>query len=292
MAYNQWHCSIEGKWPGRLLQSPWLLVISVGNWYTAFRSKYLLRSELMHFDIFTLFPAMFEGPFSESILKRAQERDLLSIALHNIRDATTDKHHIVDDYPYGGGAGMVMKPEPIFTSIEAVYQGGPIILLTPQGRLFNQQIARELAQEQRISLLCGHYEGIDERVSQHLVTDELSIGDYVLTGGELAAMIIVDAVSRLLPGVLTEDSTEEESHSNNLLEYPQYTRPPEFRGWRIPDILLSGHHEQIARWRRKEALRKTRQRRPDLFTKLELSSKQDMKLLKELDEEEKSDPDQ
>ncbi len=246
----------------------------------------------MHFDIFTLFPAMFEGPFSESILKRAQERDLLSIALHNIRDATTDKHHIVDDYPYGGGAGMVMKPEPIFTSIEAVYQGGPIILLTPQGRLFNQQIARELAQEQRISLLCGHYEGIDERVSQHLVTDELSIGDYVLTGGELAAMIIVDAVSRLLPGVLTEDSTEEESHSNNLLEYPQYTRPPEFRGWRIPDILLSGHHEQIARWRRKEALRKTRQRRPDLFTKLELSSKQDMKLLKELDEEEKSDPDQ
>ncbi len=246
----------------------------------------------MHFDIFTLFPAMFEGPFSESILKRAQERDLLSIALHNIRDATTDKHHIVDDYPYGGGAGMVMKPEPIFTSIEAVYQGGPIILLTPQGRLFNQQIARELAQEQRISLLCGHYEGIDERVSQHLVTDELSIGDYVLTGGELAAMIIVDAVSRLLPGVLTDGSTEEESHSNNLLEYPQYTRPPEFRGWRIPDILLSGHHEQIARWRRKEALRKTRQRRPDLFTKLELSSKQDMKLLKELDEEEKSDPDQ
>lgn len=246
----------------------------------------------MHFDIFTLFPAMFEGPFSESILKRAQERDLLSIALHNIRDATTDKHHIVDDYPYGGGAGMVMKPEPIFTSIEAVYQGGPIILLTPQGRLFNQQIARELAQEQRISLLCGHYEGIDERVSQHLVTDELSIGDYVLTGGELAAMIIVDAVSRLLPGVLTDGSTEEESHSNNLLEYPQYTRPPEFRGWRIPDILLSGHHEQIAHWRRKEALRKTRQRRPDLFTKLELSSKQDMKLLKELDEEEKSDPDQ
>jgi tRNA (guanine37-N1)-methyltransferase len=246
----------------------------------------------MHFDIFTLFPAMFQGPFSESILKRAQERDLLSIALHNIRDATTDKHHIVDDYPYGGGAGMVMKAEPIFTSIEAVYQSGPIILLTPQGRLFNQQIARELAQEQRVSLLCGHYEGIDERVSQHLVTDELSIGDYVLTGGELAAMIVVDAVSRLLPGVLTEGSTEEESHSNNLLEYPQYTRPPEFRGWPIPDILLSGHHEQIARWRHKEALRKTRQRRPDLFAKLDLSSKQDVKLLKELDEEEKSGPDQ
>ncbi len=239
----------------------------------------------MHFDIFTLFPGMFQGPFSESILKRAQERGLLSVALHNIRDATTDKHHIVDDYPYGGGAGMVMKPEPIFASIEAVYQGGPIILMTPQGRTFNQQIARELAQEPRISLLCGHYEGIDERVCQHLVTDEISLGDYVLTGGELAAMIIVDAVSRLMPGVLAEGSAEDESHSNNLLEYPQYTRPPEFRGWRIPDMLLSGHHEQIARWRRKEALRKTRQRRPDLFAKLDLSSKQDMKLLKELDEE-------
>jgi tRNA (guanine37-N1)-methyltransferase len=242
----------------------------------------------MHFDIFTLFPAMFQGPFSESILKRAQERNMLSIALHNIRDATTDRHHIVDDYPYGGGVGMVMKPEPIFASLEAVYQGGPIILLTPQGRLFNQQIARELAQESRISLLCGHYEGVDERVSQHLVTDELSIGDYVLTGGELAAMIVVDAVSRLLPGVLAEGSADDESHSNNLLEYPQYTRPPEFRGWRIPDILLSGHHEMIARWRRKEALRKTRQRRPDLFAQLDLSSKQDVKILKELDEEERN----
>ncbi len=245
----------------------------------------------MHFDIFTLFPAMFQGPFSESILKRAQECGILSIALHNIRDATTDKHHIVDDYPYGGGVGMVMKPEPIFTSLEEVYQGGPIILLTPQGRLFNQQIARELAQEPRISLLCGHYEGVDERVNQHLVTDELSIGDYVLTGGELAAMIVVDAVSRLIPGVLTEGSVEEESHTNNMLEYPQYTRPPEFRGWRIPDILLSGHHDMVARWRRKEALRKTRQRRPDLFAKLDLSSKQDVKILKELDEEEKAGSD-
>jgi tRNA (guanine37-N1)-methyltransferase len=240
----------------------------------------------MHFDIFTLFPGMFQGPFSESMLKRAQERGLLSIALHNIRDATTDKHHIVDDYPYGGGVGMVMKPEPIFASIEAVYQGGPIILMTPQGRLFNQQVAHELAQEPRISLLCGHYEGIDERVCRQLVTDEISIGDYVLTGGELAAMIVVDAVSRLMPGVLTEGSAEDESHSNNLLEYPQYTRPPEFRGWRVPDVLLSGHHAQIARWQRKEALRKTRQRRPDLFARLDLSSKQDMKLLQELDTEE------
>lgn len=241
----------------------------------------------MHVDIFTLFPAMFQGPFTESILKRAQEKGLLSIALHNIRDATTDRHHVVDDYPYGGGAGMVMKPDPIFASVESIYQGGPIILMTPQGRVFNQQIAHELAQEPRLTLLCGHYEGIDERVIQHLVTDEISIGDYVLTGGELAAMIIVDAVSRLVPGVLTEGSTDDESHSANLLEYPQYTRPPEFRGWRIPDVLLSGHHEQIARWRRKEAIRKTRQRRPDLYAKLDLSSKQDMKILKELDEEER-----
>lgn len=228
---------------------------------------------------------MFQGPFTESILKRAQERGLLSIALHNIRDVTTDRHHIVDDYPYGGGAGMVMKPEPIFAAIEAVYQSGPIILLTPQGRLFNQHIAMELAAEPRLTLLCGHYEGIDERVRQHLVTDEISIGDYVLTGGELAAMIVVDAVSRLLPGVLAADSTQEESHTSGLLEYPQYTRPPEFRGWRVPDVLLSGHHEQIARWRRKEALRLTRQLRPDLFAKVDVSSKLDGKLLKELDEE-------
>jgi tRNA (guanine37-N1)-methyltransferase len=239
----------------------------------------------MHFDVFTLFPDMFQGPFTESILKRAQERGLLSIALHDIRDVATDKHHIVDDYPYGGGAGMVMKPEPIFAAIEAVYESGPIILLTPQGRLFNQQIARALAQEQRVTLLCGHYEGIDERVRQHLVTDEISIGDYVLTGGELAAMVVVDAVSRLIPGVLGADaSIQEESHSGNLLEYPHYTRPPEFRGWRVPDILLSGHHAQIARWRRKESLRRTRERRPDLFEKVELS-KLDEKLLRELDEE-------
>jgi tRNA (guanine37-N1)-methyltransferase len=239
----------------------------------------------MHFDIFTLFPTMFQGPFNESILKRAQTRGLLSIALHNIRDATTDKHHIVDDYPYGGGAGMVMKPEPIFAAVEAVHQTGPIIYLTPQGRLFNQQIAQQLAQESRITLLCGHYEGIDERVCQHLVTDEISIGDYVLTGGELAAMVLVDAVSRLLPGVLAEDSPLDESHSSHLLEYPQYTRPLDFRGWRVPDVLLSGHHENVARWRRKEALRRTRQRRPDLFAKLDLSSKLDKKILQELDKE-------
>ena len=240
----------------------------------------------MHFDIFTLFPDMFQGPFSESMLKRAQERGLLSIVLHNIRESTSDKHHIVDDYPYGGGAGMVMKPEPIFTAVEAAYQGGPIILLSPQGRLFNQQLARTLSQEARVTLICGHYEGIDERVREHLVTDEISIGDFVLTGGELAAMIIVDATSRLLPGVLGgEESTLEESHSGGMLEYPHYTRPPEFRGWRVPDVLLSGNHAEIARWRRKEAIRRTRIRRPDLYEKLDLSSKADVKLLRELDQD-------
>jgi tRNA (guanine37-N1)-methyltransferase len=240
----------------------------------------------MHFDIFTLFPEMFHSPFSESILKRAQEQGLLSIGLHDIRAVTTDKHHVVDDYPYGGGAGMVMKPEPIFTAVEAVYQSGPIILLTPQGRPFTQHIARELAQEERLTLICGHYEGVDERVRQHLVTDEISLGDYVLTGGELAAMIIVDATSRLLPGVLGgEESTIEESHSNGLLEYPHYTRPAEFRSWSVPDILLSGHHANIARWRRKESLRRTRARRPDLFAQQDLSSKQDQKILKELDDD-------
>lgn len=237
----------------------------------------------MHVDIFTLFPGMFQGPLTESILKRAQERGLLNVALHNIRDATTDRHHVVDDYPYGGGAGMVMKPEPVFASIEAVYQSGPIILLAPQGRLFTQQIARELSQEPRLTLLCGHYEGIDERVRQHLVTDEISIGDYVLTGGELAAMVIIDAVARLIPGVVTDESIQEESHASGLLEYPHYTRPPEFRGWRVPDILLSGHHEQVARWRRKQSLRLTRERRPDLYAKLDLSGKADRKLLEEIE---------
>jgi tRNA (guanine37-N1)-methyltransferase len=240
----------------------------------------------MHFDIFTLFPDMFQGPFSESMLKRAQERGLLSISLHNIRESTSDKHHVVDDYPYGGGAGMVMKPEPIFTAVESVYQGGPIILLSPQGRVFNQHIARALAQEAQVTLICGHYEGIDERVREHLVTDEISIGDFVLTGGELAAMIVVDATSRLLPGVLGGDeSIVEESHSGGLLEYPHYTRPPEFRGWRVPDVLLSGNHAEIARWRRKEAIRRTKSRRPDLFEQLDLSSKEDAKLLRELEQE-------
>ncbi|HLZ20984.1 MAG TPA: tRNA (guanosine(37)-N1)-methyltransferase TrmD [Ktedonobacterales bacterium] len=239
----------------------------------------------MRFDIFTLFPDMFRGPFDESILARAQTRGLLEIALHNPRDVTTDRHHIVDDYPYGGGAGMVMKPEPLFAAVEAVYADGPIILMSPQGRVFTQTVARELAQHPRITLLCGHYEGVDERVREHLVTDELSLGDFVLTGGELAAMVIVDAVSRLLPSVLAPGSTEEESHASGLLEYPQYTRPPEFRGWRVPETLLSGNHAVIARWRRKESLRRTRSRRPDLLGRAALSAT-DHKLLAEIEAEE------
>ncbi len=243
----------------------------------------------MHFDVFTLFPGMFRGPFEESILKRAQEQGLISLALHNIRESTTDKHHIVDDYPYGGGAGMVMKPDPVFAAVEAVYQGGPIILLTPQGRLFTQRVAQELASEARIALICGHYEGVDERIRQHLVTDALSIGDFVLTGGELAAMVIMDAVCRLVPGVLGDPgSAVEESHSSGLLEYPQYTRPPDFRGWRVPAVLLSGNHGAIARWRRKEALRRTRACRPDLLAQIELS-KLDRTLLSEIEAEEQGD---
>lgn len=239
----------------------------------------------MRFDIFTLFPEMFRGPLDESILARARERGLLEIALHNPRDVTTDRHHIVDDYPYGGGAGMVMKPEPLFTAVEQLGASGPIILLSPQGRVLTQEIARTLADEQRITLICGHYEGVDERVRQHLVTDEISLGDFVLTGGELAAMALVDAVARLLPGVLAAGSTEEESHTAGLLEYPHYTRPAEFRGWRVPDVLLSGNHAAIARWRRKESLRRTRTRRPDLFARLELT-RLDHTLLAELDAEE------
>ncbi len=240
---------------------------------------------MLRFDIFTLFPEMLRSPLDESILSRARERGLVEINAWNPRDVTTDRHHIVDDYPYGGGAGMVMKPDPIFTAVERVYESGPIILMSPQGRVFTQGIARELAREPRISLICGHYEGVDERVRTHLCSDELSLGDFVLTGGELAALVIVDAVTRLLPGVLAAGSTEEESHTAGLLEYPQYTRPPEYRGWPVPEILLSGHHAAIARWRRKESLRRTRARRPELLAAQELSAS-DRKLLAEIEAEE------
>jgi len=239
----------------------------------------------MRFDIFTLFPEIFAGVFDESILKRARAAGLLEIGLHNIRDYAEGKHRVTDDYPYAGGGGMIMKPEPIFAAVEAVLGAPPqipIILLSPQGRVFNQDIAFELAQHPHLALICGHYEGVDERVREHLATDEISIGDYVLTGGEIPAMIIVDAVARLIPGVLGDPAAPtKDSHASGLLEGPHYTRPAEFRGWRVPEILLSGNHAQIAAWRRREALRRTLERRPDLLAKANLSE-QDRAFLESL----------
>jgi tRNA (guanine37-N1)-methyltransferase len=234
----------------------------------------------MNIDILTLFPEMFPGYLNESILKRAQAAGLLHIGLHNLRQYATGKHRITDEPPYGGGGGMVLKPEPIFTAVETIISnlqspeagGLPVILLTPQGRPFTQRVAQELAQQPRLLLLCGRYEGVDERVRQHLVTDEISIGDFVLTGGELAAMVIVDAVARLLPGVLgAEDAAEDDSHATGLLEGPHYTRPETFRGWAVPDVLRSGHAANIARWRREQSLRRTWQRRPDMLLTAVLS---------------------
>jgi len=240
----------------------------------------------MHFDVFTLFPDILVSPLQESILKRAQEMGRLSVALHNIRDYAADKHHITDDYPYGGGGGMVMKPEPIFAAVEGVLGEAlsttPTVLLCPQGRLFNQEVARELAGSTRLALICGRYEGVDERVRRFLVTDEISIGDFVLTGGELPALVIIDAVARLLPGVLGDaGATLDDSHAGGLLEYPHYTRPAEFRGHAAPEILLSGHHAQVALWRRRESLRRTWERRPDLLERAALSI-QDRQFLEEL----------
>jgi tRNA (guanine37-N1)-methyltransferase len=239
----------------------------------------------MRFDIFTLFPEIFAGVFDESILKRARAAGLLEIGLHNIRDYAEGKHRVTDDYPYAGGGGMIMKPEPIFAAVETVLGAPPqipVILLSPQGRVFNQDIAFELAQHPHLALICGHYEGVDERVREHLATDEISIGDYVLTGGEIPAMIIVDAVARLIPGVLGDPAAPtKDSHASGLLEGPHYTRPAEFRGWRVPEILLSGNHAQIAAWRRREALRRTLERRPDLLAKANLSE-QDRAFLESL----------
>lgn len=227
-------------------------------------------------DILTLFPDMFSGPFAESIVRRAVDRDLVSISIHNHREWGLGKHRMVDDYPFGGGTGMVMKPEPLFEAVEAIKaasdQSAPVILLTPQGRVFNQEVAAELAQHDRIILICGHYEGVDERVGEHLATDEISIGDYVLTGGELAAMVIVDAVVRQLPGVLgSDESAKDDSHANGLLEHPQYTRPQSYRGWDVPDILLSGNHAEIAKWRRQQSILRTLRRRPELLERADLS---------------------
>jgi tRNA (guanine37-N1)-methyltransferase len=241
----------------------------------------------MHIDVLTLFPQMFEAAFSLSIFQRAVAKGLVELNLINIRDYTHDKHHIVDDCPYGGGAGMVMKPGPIFEAVEAIKAGVkdaelPVILLTPQGRPFSQGIARGLSQHPHLVFICGHYEGVDERVREHLATDEISIGDYVLTGGEIPAMVVIDAVVRLLPGVLgSEASPQEESHASGLLEYPQYTRPPIFRGWSVPEVLLSGNHAQIARWRREQVIRRTLERRPELLDKAELGL-EDKKVVKNL----------
>ncbi|MBI3158836.1 MAG: tRNA (guanosine(37)-N1)-methyltransferase TrmD [Chloroflexi bacterium] len=229
----------------------------------------------MRFDVFTLFPEMFPPYLDESILKRAREAGLLDVQVHNIRDWTADKHHTTDDVPYGGGGGMVMKPEPIFAAVEAVLGAPPacpVILLDPQGRPFTQRIAGELAAQPRLALLCGRYEGVDERVRQYLVTDQISLGDFVLTGGELPALAVIDAVARLLPGALGDPSgAADDSHASGLLEYPHYTRPPEFRGWGIPDVLLSGHHAEIEKWRRREALARTFRQRPDLLENADLT---------------------
>jgi tRNA (guanine37-N1)-methyltransferase len=226
----------------------------------------------MRIDILTLFPGMFPGYLNESILQKAQDLGQLDIHLHNIRDFATGKHHITDEPPFGGGGGMLLKPEPIFDAVESLEIGDvPIILLSPQGRPFSQTIAQELSQHERLVLLCGRYEGVDERVRQHLVTDEISIGDYVLTGGELAAMVIVDAVTRLLPGVLgAEGAAETDSHVTGLLEGPHYTKPAQFREWAVPEVVRSGHAAKIARWRREESLRRTWQRRPELLLTAEL----------------------
>ncbi len=243
----------------------------------------------MRIDILTLFPGVFPGYLNESILKKAQETGHIEIHLHNLRDYAAGKHRVTDEPPYGGGGGMVLKPEPVFTAVESILQmeedqpyhleeetvlpsRPTVLLLTPQGRPFNQETARQLARENRLILICGRYEGIDERVRQHLVTDEISIGDYVLTGGELGAMVLVDAITRLLPGVLgAEGAAESDSYATGLLEGPHYTRPDSFREWGVPEVLRSGHDAKIRQWRRQQSLRRTWQRRPDLLLTADLT---------------------
>jgi tRNA (guanine37-N1)-methyltransferase len=243
----------------------------------------------MRVDVLTVFPEVIQCGVDYSILKRAREKGILSIVVHNIRDFAEDKHRTTDEPPYGGGAGMVMKPEPIFQAAEHVKseywtEQSRVILMSPQGGLFTQQKAVELSACPHMVLIAGHYEGVDERVREHLVTDELSIGDYVLTGGELPALVVLDAVCRLIPGVLgAEQSALEESFAEGLLEYPQYTRPADFRGWTVPDVLLSGHHGQIARWRRIQSLKRTLERRPELLEKARLTD-EDQKILEQLKE--------
>ncbi len=242
----------------------------------------------LQIDVITIFPGVFEGVIQESILKRAQQKNIVKIKTHNLRDFTVDKHSTVDDYPYGGGVGMVLKAEPIFRAVEKILRRekgkskARIILLTPQGKTFNQAKAKELSKQKHLILICGHYEGVDERVKDNLVTDEISIGDYVLTGGELPAMVIIDCVVRLLPGVLHKrESFENDSFYQGLLDYPHYTRPRKFKGLSVPELLLSGDHSRIRRWRRQKALENTLNKRPDLLKKIELSL-EDRKILEEL----------
>ncbi len=244
----------------------------------------------MKCSVITIFPEIFHAYLNESIMKRAALKGLLDVAIHNLRDYTTDRHRTVDDYPYGGGAGMVMKPEPFFKAVETICpdpSSRRVIMLSPAGKRFEQETAVELSNESKtLVFLCGRYEAIDERVRTELVNDEISAGDYVLTGGELPALVIIDAVARLIPGVLgDEHSAEVESFSWGILDYPHFTRPPEFRNLKAPEILLSGHHKDIERWRRKEALRRTLMNRPDLLEKASLSDI-DYKLIKEIKEEE------
>jgi tRNA (guanine37-N1)-methyltransferase len=241
---------------------------------------------MLSFDVITLFPEIFYAYLKESILKRAIQKGLLDVKIYNLRDFAQDKHKTVDDYPYGGGSGMVMKIEPIYNAIKKIKEDGLerlVIMLSPQGKTYNQDIAEELQKiNKRIILLCGRYEGIDERVRESLVDEEISIGDYILTGGELPALVIIDSVARLVPGVVGDkQSIKEESFTWGILDYPHYTRPSEFMGMKVPEVLLSGNHKEIERWRRKEALRRTLQKRPDLLKKIKLTE-QDKRLLEEL----------
>ncbi len=234
----------------------------------------------MWIDIITLFPSMFKGPFDESIIKRARNKGILEINLHDLREFADDRHKTVDDLPYGGGAGMVMKPGPLFRAVEKVKEeersSSKVILLSPQGQAFTQEKAKELAEEKGLIFICGHYEGVDERVREHLMDEELSLGDFVLTGGELAAMVIVDAVARMLPEVLgCKDSMREDSFYETLLDYPHYTRPSEFRGWKVPGVLISGNHQKVREWRKKKKLENTFKKRPDLLKIARLSPEEE-----------------
>ena len=249
----------------------------------------------MRVDVLTLFPAMFDGPMTESMLWKARDRGLLDLRLHDIRDFTTDKHRTADDIPYGGGGGMIMKPEPLMSAIESVLQeaapGTPVILMSPQGRLFSHKIAKELAGYERIVLVCGRYEGIDDRVRQLAATDEISIGDYVLTGGELPAMVIIDAMVRHIPGVLgAEGAADADSHADGILEGPHYTRPPVFRGLAVPQVLQEGDHAKVTRWRREQGLRRTWEKRPDLLMKADLTEDEKYLLARFADEDSRHPP--